>query len=146
MQTTEHKIGVDSWGKLLEIELVVGHAISGFLGHSSLMALRVIGRCSHAIVAASIRRLSVAELVDKIQDEVRDKAQAFIKGTLPPNGFAQSLLSLVRAEVNQKRQIQLLESISLFNGGLRSDHVAFASAAAMWWRGNRSYTNLALEC
>ena len=146
LQTAEHKIGVDSWGKLLEIELAVGHAISGFLGHSSLMALRVIGRCSHATVAVSVRRLSVAELVEDIQDEFKHTAQAFINGTLPPKDFAQSLLSSVSAEADQKRQIQLLESISLFNGGLRSDHVAFADAAATWWRGNRSYTNLASEC
>ena len=80
-----------------------------------------------------IRQLSVAELVKETPVEVRDKAQAFIEGALPPREFAQSLLNLVSAEANQERQIQLLKAISLFNGGLRSDHRAFAVADATWW-------------
>ena len=124
---------IDSWDKFLDIELMVRHGITCFLGPLSLMALRAIGRCGHAIAAVSIRQLSVAELVKETPVEVKDKAQAFIEGALPPSEFAQSLMNLVSAEANQERQIQLLKAISLFNGGLRSDHVAFAIAAATWW-------------
>ena len=124
---------IDSWNKILNLELMVRHGITCFLGPLSLMALRAIGRCGHAIAAVSIRQLSVAELVKETPVEVRDKAQAFIEGALPPRECAQSLLNLVSAEANQERQIQLLKAISLFNGGLRSDHVAFAEADATWW-------------
>ena len=146
LQAHKNKIGTDSWGKLLETELVVGHGTTCFLEHSSLMALRAICRCGHAVAAVSIRQLSVAGLLRETQSEVRDKVQAFIKGSLPPSKFAQSLLSLVNAEANQERQIQLLQAVSLFDGGLRSDHAAFTAAAATWWRNSPSYKNLALEC
>ena len=145
-ETHEHKIGVESWGKLLEVEIVMGRGITGFLEPLSLMALRAICRYGHAVAAVHIRQLSIAELVKETQVDVTDKTQAFIEGTLPPSEFAQSLLSLVNAEANQERQIQLLNAISLFNGGLRSDHVAFSDAAATWWRNSPSYKTLASEC
>ena len=63
LKTHEQEFLVDSSGNLLETELVTGHGITCFLGPSSLMALRAIGHRGHAIAAASIRQLSVANLV-----------------------------------------------------------------------------------
>ena len=135
---------IDSWNEILNIELKVRHGITCFLMRSSLMALRAIGRCGHAIAADCIRQLSVAWLVWATPVEVRDKAQAYIAGAfrdktqayiagaLPPREFALSLLNLMSAEANEERQIQLKDAIALFNGGLESEHAAFV-AAAQWW-------------
>ena len=63
LKTHEQEIQVDSSGNILDMELVTGHGITCFLGPSSLMALRAIGHLGHAIAAASIRQLSIANLV-----------------------------------------------------------------------------------
>ena len=163
LKTHEQEILVDSSGNLLEMELVMRHGVTCFLVPSSLMALRAIGRRGHAIAAASIRKLSVAnlvfyvsapnpwypwedarrtelsiaELLKETRDDVRDLVQAFIEGALPLRKFAVYFLNLVTAETNPGEQRKMLIAISQFESGQISDHEAFCNIARAWYECSR---------
>ena len=142
---------IDFGNEILNIEITMNHSITCFLKPSTLMALRSIAHCGHTMTAFRIRELSVTEILKFAPIKIKNATQAFISGMLSSRTFAEFLLSLLKQEILKEEEDQTIQediakAISLFNGGLRSDHEAFTEATLKWLKHESFFQRMQGEC